>query len=115
MYWGPKLASEIYGIGRVFITENGAGYNDLPPQDGEVLDLHRLEYVRACLRELRRGIADGAPVQGYFLWSFMDNFEWQDGYARRFGIVYNDFATQKRTPKLSARWYSQVIGANRLV
>jgi len=115
MYWGPTLAAEIYGIGRVIITENGAGYDDAPPEGAEVHDLHRLEYVRECLRELHRAMADGAPVGGYFLWSLMDNFEWQDGYTRRFGIVYNDFKTQKRTPKMSARWYSQVIGGNRLV
>jgi beta-glucosidase len=115
MYWGPKLAAEVYGIGNIYITENGAGYNDLPPVNGEVLDLHRLEYVRACVRELRRSIGDGAPVRGYFLWSLMDNFEWQDGYSRRFGVVYNDFTTQKRTPKMSAKWYSKVIGQNRLV
>ncbi len=115
MYWGPKLAAETYGIGRIYITENGAGYDDLPPANGEVLDLHRLEYVRACLRELRRGIGDGAPVRGYFLWSLMDNFEWADGYTRRFGVVYNDFTTQQRTPKMSAKWYSDVIGRNRLV
>jgi beta-glucosidase len=115
MYWGPKLAAEAYGVGRIHVTENGAGYDDLPPANGEVPDLHRLEYIRACLRELRRAIADGAPVRGYFLWSLLDNFEWADGYSRRFGIVYNDFVTQRRTPKMSARWYSRVIGANRLV
>jgi beta-glucosidase len=115
MYWGPRLAAEIYGISHIYITENGAGYDDSPPVNGEVPDLHRLEYVRACLRELRRAIADGVPVRGYFLWSLMDNFEWQDGYTRRFGIVYNDFKTQERTPKMSARWYSRVIGGNRLV
>ena len=115
MYWAPRLAAEVYGVGRIYVTENGAGYDDLPPANGEVADLHRLEYLRACLRELRRGIADGAPVQGYFLWSLMDNFEWADGYTRRFGIVYNDFATQRRTPKMSARWYSRVIVGNRLV
>ena len=54
-------------------------------------------------------------MNGYFLWSFMDNFEWQDGYNRRFGVVYNDFATQKRTPKLSAHWYTRVMAENRLV
>ena len=115
MYWGPRLAAEAYGVGRIYVTENGAGYDDQPPANAEVPDLHRLEYIRACLRELRRGIADGAPVRGYFLWSLLDNFEWADGYSRRFGIVYNDFATQKRTPKMSAKWYSRVIGGNRLL
>jgi len=115
MYWGPRLAAEIYGVPSIYITENGAGYDDAPPVNGEVNDLHRREYVRNCLGELRRSIVDGVPVHGYFLWSFMDNFEWQDGYNRRFGAVYTDFATQRRTPKLSAHWYSQVVAANALL
>jgi beta-glucosidase len=115
LYWGPRLAQDIYGVKTIYITENGAGYDDAPPVKGEVLDLHRREYVRQCLGELHRGIAAGAPVAGYFLWSFMDNFEWADGYIRRFGIVYNDFVTQRRTPKLSARWYAEVMRCNRLV
>jgi beta-glucosidase len=115
LYWGTRHAAEVYGVENVYITENGAGYDDLPPANGEVLDLHRLEYVRACVRELQRCVTDGGPARGYFLWSFLDNFEWQDGYARRFGIVYTDFATQKRTPKLSAQWFSEVARRNALV
>lgn len=115
VYWGPRLAASVFGAKQIFVTENGAGYDDAPPVKGEVFDLHRLEYVRACLRELKRGLDDGVPSAGYFLWSFMDNFEWADGYARRFGVVYNDFQTQVRTPKASARWYSQVVKANALV
>ena len=115
LYWGPKLIADIYGVKDFLITENGVGYDDLPPAGGEVLDLHRLEYIRACVREMHRAIADGVPISGYFIWSFMDNFEWEDGYARRFGIVYNDFETQVRTPKLSAQWYRDVIAANRIV
>lgn len=115
MYWGVRFAAELRGVRSIYITENGAGYDDAPPSGGEVLDLHRREYVRQCLGELHRAIGDGAPVDGYFLWSLMDNFEWQDGYARRFGVVYNDFATQKRTPKLSARWYAEVMKTNRLL
>jgi beta-glucosidase len=99
----------------IYITESGAGYNDAPPVNGEVLDLHRRDYVRNHLHELHRGIGDGVPTKGYFLWSFMDNFEWEDGYAMRFGVVYCDFKTQKRTPKLSARWYSKVMEANAIV
>jgi beta-glucosidase len=115
VYWGPRHVHEIYGVTSVFLTENGAGYNEVPGSDGVVLDLNRLEYVRSCLQELDRAIDDGVPVHGYFLWSFMDNFEWQDGYNRRFGIVHVDFISQKRTPKLSARWFSQVIAGHRLV
>ncbi len=115
MYWGPRLAQEIYGVKAIYITENGAGYDDPPPQNGEVLDLHRREYVRHCLLELHRAVTERIPVRGYFLWSFMDNFEWQDGYTRRFGIVYVDYATQRRTPKLSARWYTEVMRTGRIV
>ncbi len=115
MYWGPRHVTDLYGPKAIYITENGAGYDDAPPVRGEVLDLHRRDYVRQCLVELRRAISDGVPVRGYFLWSFMDNFEWLDGYTRRFGICYTDYRTQKRTPKLSARWYAEVMRLNRIV
>lgn len=115
LYWGPRHVAEIYGEKAIYITENGAGYNDVPPVNNEVNDLHRMNLVRTYLGELRRSIQDGVPVKGYFLWSFMDNFEWQDGYDRRFGVVYCDFKTQKRTPKFSAKWFSKVMAENRLV
>ncbi|MBI2814358.1 MAG: beta-glucosidase [Opitutae bacterium] len=115
LYWTPRLAAETYGEKNIYITENGCGYNDDIVTRGECLDLHRVEFLRSYLRELHRAIADGAPVRGYFLWSFLDNFEWADGYRRRFGIVHNNFKTQRRTPKLSAHWYSQVIAANRVL
>ena len=115
MYWGTRLAQETYGVQPIYITENGCGYNDEPVINGEVIDLHRRDFLRGHLRELERAIQDGVTVAGYFLWSFMDNFEWEDGYTRRFGIVHVDFATQQRTPKLSAHYYSQIIAANRIV
>lgn len=115
MYWGPQHIKELYGPKAIYVTENGAGYDDDPPVNGEVIDLHRREYIRQCLVELHRTMADGAPVRGYFLWSFMDNFEWLDGYSRRFGICYTDYATQKRIPKLSARWYAEVMRLNQLI
>ncbi|EIP97012.1 beta-galactosidase [Opitutaceae bacterium TAV1] len=115
IYWGPRHAAEIYGASSIYITENGAGYDDLPPVKGEVHDLHRRDLVRNYLKEVHRAIGDGVPLKGYFLWSFMDNFEWQDGYNRRFGVVYCDFKTQKRTPKTSALWYSRVMAENRIV
>jgi beta-glucosidase len=71
-------------------------------------------YLRNNLSQLQRSVADGVPVRGYFLWSLLDNFEWADGYGKRFGIVYVDFATQKRTPKLSAQMYQTVIAGNGL-
>ena len=115
MYWTPRFCAEIYGVKSIYITESGAGYNDASPVNGEVMDLHRRDYVRNYLRELHRSISDGVPVKGYFLWSFMDNYEWEDGYAMRFGVVHCDFKTQKRTPKLSARWYSQVMATNSII
>ena len=115
MYWGPRQVASVFGVKDVVITENGAGYNDVPPVNGEVFDLHRLEYIRACLREMRRSMHDGAPVSGYFAWSFMDNYEWADGYDRRFGLIYTDFKTQTRTPKASAHWFTRVVKENALV
>ncbi|MBI2512273.1 MAG: beta-glucosidase [Opitutae bacterium] len=115
MYWGTRLAFESYGARPIYVTENGCGYNHEPVVNGEVLDLHRRDFLRGHLRELERAVRDGVPVAGYFLWSFMDNFEWEDGYERRFGIVHVDYATQKRTPKLSARYYAEVIARNAIV
>lgn len=112
LYWGPKFAAEVYGEKSIYITENGCGYDDDTVRNGECLDLHRIEYLRSYLTELHRAIRDGGPVRGYFVWSFLDNFEWTDGYTRRFGLVHVDFKTQKRTPKLSAHWYSRLIRAN---
>ena len=116
IHWGPRLCAEVYGPKAIHITENGCGYDaDTPDQNGEVLDLHRREYIRAYLRELHRAIAEGVPVKGYFHWSFMDNFEWEDGYTRRFGLTHVDYTTQKRTPKLSARYFADIIRANRVL
>ena len=69
-------------------------------------------YLRSYLAALQRATAEGVPVRGYFLWSLLDNFEWADGYSKRFGVIHVDFATQKRTPKLSASFYREVIARN---
>jgi beta-glucosidase len=115
IYWGLRFAHECYKAKGIYVTENGCGYDAEPVANGEVIDLHRREFLRSYLGELHRAISDGVPVKGYFVWSFMDNFEWEDGYTRRFGIVHVDFATQKRTPKLSSRYYSDVIRHNRVL
>jgi beta-glucosidase len=96
----------------MLVTENGCAYPDTVGPDGQVHDAARIDYLRQHLAVVHRAISDGADVQGYYLWSFMDNFEWALGYARRFGIVHVDYDTQARTPKDSAAWYSDVIGAN---
>jgi len=115
IYWGLRFAHENYGPKEIYVTENGCGYNVEPVENGEVNDLHRREFLREYLRELHRAINDGVPAKGYFVWSFMDNYEWEDGYTRRFGIVHVDFETQKRTPKMSSRYFADVIRLNRVL
>lgn len=112
IYWGPKLMAEALGIGDIYITENGTSSTAAPDASGRVLDIDRVMFLRQYLGELQRGIADGAPVRGYFLWSLLDNFEWSSGYSERFGLTWVDFATQKRTPKLSSQFYRDVIARN---
>ena len=115
LYWGPKLVNDLWNVKEIYITENGASSADVIAPDGEIYDTDRTMYLRNYLTQLQRGITDGVPVRGYFLWSLLDNFEWADGYEKRFGITYVDFKTQKRTPKLSAKFYEEVIRQNRVV
>ena len=110
--WSTRLTHELWKPKAIFITENGCSAADTLTTSGEVLDSGRVMYLRNYLAELKRAVAEGVPVKGYFLWSLLDNFEWADGYSKRFGIVYVDFATQKRTPKLSAQFYASVIRDN---
>ena len=115
MYWSVRLAVEVFGVKSLYITENGAAFPDEVTESGEILDLDRREYLRNYLIELHRATAEGYDVKGYFLWSILDNFEWSEGYGKRFGIVHVDYPTQRRTPKLSAGWYAEVARTNRLV
>ena len=80
--------------------------------DGKVHDPQRIDFVRRYLLEFRRAADDGVKAAGYFLWSVMDNFEWLDGYSKRFGIVYIDYNTQQRILKDSAYWYKKIIASN---
>ncbi|MGD9881875.1 MAG: GH1 family beta-glucosidase [Geminicoccaceae bacterium] len=112
LYWAPRHVQHLWGVKDIFITENGTSGADEPAEDGTVYDLDRVMYLRNCLVHLQRATAEGVPVRGYFLWSLLDNFEWADGYARRFGLVHVDFTTLKRTPKLSAAFYRAVIARN---
>jgi beta-glucosidase len=114
LYWAVRLAAEVYGVRTFYITENGAAFADEVTSEGEILDLDRREYLRGSLVALHRAVAEGFDVRGYFVWSLLDNFEWAEGYAKRFGIVHVDYATQARTPKLSAHWYARVIRENRI-
>jgi beta-glucosidase len=103
-----------YQLPKYYITENGASFSDAPGADGRIRDARRLDYLRGHIAAAHRAIQAGVPLAGYFTWSLLDNFEWGYGYAQRFGIVWVDFETQQRTPKDSARWYSQVIADNGL-
>jgi beta-glucosidase len=112
LYWSPRHVSDLWKPKALYITENGAPSPDKPNAAGEIMDTGRTMYLQQYLTNLHRCVAEGHPVKGYFLWSFMDNFEWSFGFSQRFGIHYTDYATQRRTPKLSAKYYKQVIAAN---
>ena len=112
LYWGPRMIEAVWGVKEIYITENGTSSADVPADDGLVYDSDRIMYLRNYLANLQRATAEGVPVKGYFLWSLLDNFEWADGYHNRFGIHYVDYATQTRTPKLSAHFYKTVISGN---
>jgi len=96
------------------ITENGCAYGDAPGKNGVDTDTRRIAYYRSYLRELAQAVKEGADVRGYHAWSLLDNFEWAEGYTKRFGLVYVDFKTQKRTVKESGRWYAKVVAGNAL-
>jgi beta-glucosidase len=97
----------------LYITENGAAYADVLTA-GDVHDVDRDEFIRSHLHAARAAIEQGVDLKGYFYWSLVDNFEWAEGYAKRFGLVHVDFETQRRTPKLSALRYAEVIADNGL-
>ena len=104
---------ERYGNPVVYVTENGAAFFDPPTADGgRIEDPLRVAYLRKHINAIGRAMEKGVDLRGYFVWSLLDNFEWSLGYSKRFGIVHVDFATQKRTPKDSARFYSQIIATN---
>jgi beta-glucosidase len=113
-YWAAKFHTERYKLPLVF-TENGFCNTDFVQLDGQVHDPQRIDFMRRYLRSVQRATDEGIPVQGYFYWSILDNFEWKEGYKDRFGIVHVDYQTQKRTPKDSYFWYRDFIksgGAN---
>lgn len=101
-----------YEPGPLFVTENGASYSTAPAADGSIPDVHRTEFLRGHFEAAHRAIADGVPLRGYFVWSLLDNFEWERGYLQRFGIVWVDYETLERTPKDSAKFFARVIEDN---
>ncbi len=103
-----------YHPASIMITENGVPVPDGLDLDGRVRDIRRIRYLRDHIAQVYRAIAGGIPVNGYFVWSLMDNFEWAQGYKMRFGLIYVDFQSQARTTKDSGRWYAEVIQQNGL-
>jgi beta-glucosidase len=97
----------------IYITENGAAFDDQPDAEGRVHDSDRIGYIDSHLRALHSAMAAGIDVRGYFCWSLLDNFEWAEGYAKRFGLVRVDFETLDRTPKASYDWYRSFIARHR--
>jgi beta-glucosidase len=98
-----------YAPAQVYVTENGAAYDDVQVHDGSIRDVERQSYLEAHLRACAHAIRDGVPLAGYFYWSLLDNFEWGWGYQKRFGLVYVDYPTQERVPKGSFDWYRRFI------
>ncbi|MCJ7624877.1 MAG: GH1 family beta-glucosidase [Anaerolineaceae bacterium] len=104
-----------YHFPKIYITENGAAFRDQIMPDGQVNDTARRSYIQRHLQMVHKAISVGVPLQGYFAWSLMDNFEWAHGYGKRFGLIYIDYPTQQRIPKASAKWYKQVIRENAVI
>jgi beta-glucosidase len=115
LYWASRHAATLWNAQEIYIAENGCAADDEVAADGNVYDSDRVMFLRSYLTQLQRATSEGVPVRGYFLWSAMDNFEWSAGYAIRFGLIHVDYATQKRTPKLSASFYREVIARNAVV
>ena len=111
IYWCFRFMCERYKL-PMYVTENGMANVDFPARDGKVYDYQRIEYTGRYLEQLRKLVSEGYPVKGYFHWSLLDNFEWAFGYNRRFGMIYVDYETGKRTIKESGKWYQNVIKTN---
>lgn len=93
----------------MYVTENGSCYDDAVGADGEVDDVARRRYLVRRLNALREAADQGVPVKGYFAWSLIDNFEWAEGYLRRFGLIHVDYPTQQRRMKSSGKWYRDLL------
>jgi len=103
-----------YAPRALYVTENGAAFGDVRQHDGTVRDPERCAYLERHISAAIRAIDAGAPLKGYFVWSLLDNFEWADGYSNRFGLVYVDYPTLERIPKVSFSWYRDLISAQRV-
>lgn len=111
LYWGPKFLYERYKL-PFYITENGLACHDIVSLDEKVHDPNRIDFLNRYLLSYSRASQEGVDIRGYFQWSLLDNFEWAEGYSKRFGLVHVDYETQKRTIKDSGYWYKEVIQTN---
>jgi beta-glucosidase len=111
LYYSPRFAYGRYQL-PIYITENGLSVRDQLYLDGAIHDVQRVDYLQRALLRLADAVREGVPVRGYFHWSFLDNFEWADGYKQRFGLVYVDYASQRRVPKDSFAFYRDIIRSN---
>ena len=111
LYWAVRFFHEKYGL-PIMITENGMANLDFIMSDGKVHDPQRIEYIKMYLKGLKRAVDEDVPVIGYQYWSILDNFEWAEGYDKRFGLIYVNFQTQERVLKDSAYWYAGIIAEN---
>lgn len=102
-----------YPVGNLYVTENGAAFPDVWDGGDTVSDPRRVDYLRSHITACAEAIEQGAPLRGYFVWSLMDNFEWAEGYSKRFGIIYIDYPTQRRVIKESGHWYATLLRAFR--
>ena len=107
-----RVSRDWPSVEAIAITENGAAFDDVPSEDGRILDHQRANYLTSHIAAVGEAVELGAPVVSYHAWSFLDNFEWAEGYSKRFGLVYVDYESQNRTPKLSAEVYRSLILAH---
>jgi beta-glucosidase len=109
--WGCTFLHERYQK-PLIVTENGLSLNDWVSVDGQVHDPKRIDFLTRYIAGVKKAVESGVDIQGYFQWSILDNFEWAEGYAHRFGLVHVDYKTQKRTVKDSGHWYKKLIECN---
>lgn len=112
LYYVLNWLSLNYRPNKIYVTENGASFSDGPGSDGRIHDERRIRYLASHIDAAQRALQAGVPLAGYFVWSLLDNFEWDHGYAQRFGLVWVDYQTQQRTLKDSALWYKAVIAGS---
>lgn len=111
LYWAVRFLHERYRL-PILISENGMANIDFLMEDGRIHDQQRIEYLKGYLKGLKRAAIEGYPVTGYMYRSFLDSFEWEEGYAKRFGLIYVDYRSNERVPKDSALWYTKIIRDN---